>query len=121
MEKQSLDAATNILKTITKNVKQINDIKTAEIATLFTVAKQDADTALANELAVFCESANMDYFEVLKLLDINSKAFGRQPSSKKTKMKHTFCLKAQTALMPNSGFQRCLGKLTKTWLNTRLI
>jgi len=73
--KTSLEAATNILKTITKNVKQISDIKTAELAMLFTVAKQDADTALANELAVLCESANMDYFEVLKLLGINDKAF----------------------------------------------
>jgi len=73
--KTSLEAATNILKTITKNVKQISDVKTAEIATFFTVAKQDADTALANELAVFCESANTDYFEVLKLLGLNDKAF----------------------------------------------
>jgi UDP-N-acetyl-D-mannosaminuronic acid dehydrogenase len=71
--KPSLDTATNILRTITKNVKPINDIKTAEIATLFKVAKQDANTALANELAVFCESANIDYFEVLKLLGLNDK------------------------------------------------
>ena len=50
-------------------------MKTAEIATLFAVAKQDANTALANELAVFCESANIDYFEVLKLLDFNDPSF----------------------------------------------
>jgi nucleotide sugar dehydrogenase len=75
IEKTSLDAATNILKTITKNIKQISDFKTAEIATLFTVAKQDANTALASELAVFCENTNIDYFEVLKLLDFNCQSF----------------------------------------------
>jgi nucleotide sugar dehydrogenase len=75
IEKTSLDTATNILKTITKNVKQISDVKTAEIATLFSVAKQDANTALANELAVFCENANIDYFEVSKLLDFNDQSF----------------------------------------------
>ncbi len=73
--KTNLDSVTNILKKITKNVKQINDIKKAEIATLFTVAKKDASAALANELAVFCESANIDFFEVLKLLDVNDPSF----------------------------------------------
>ncbi len=33
------------------------------------------DTALANELAVFCENANLDYFEVLKLLNFNDQSF----------------------------------------------
>jgi nucleotide sugar dehydrogenase len=75
IDKTSLDAASTILKTITKKVKQINDVKTAEIVTLFMVAKQDANAALANELAVFCESANIDYFEVLKLLDLNDPSF----------------------------------------------
>ena len=75
IDKTSLDAASTILKTITKKVKQISDVKTAEIVTLFAVAKQDASMALANELAVFCESANIDYFEVLKLLDLNDPSF----------------------------------------------
>jgi nucleotide sugar dehydrogenase len=73
--KTSIDAVTNILRKITKNVKEINDIKTAEIATLFAVARKDASRALANELAVFCENANIDYFEVLKLLDVNDPSF----------------------------------------------
>ena len=47
----------------------------AETATLFTVAKQDANRALANELSVFCENANTDYFKVLKLLDLNDPSF----------------------------------------------
>jgi len=73
--KTSLDAVSSILNKISKNVKQVNDIKTAEIATLFVVARKDASIALANELAVFCENANLDYFEVLKLLNINDQSF----------------------------------------------
>jgi nucleotide sugar dehydrogenase len=73
--KTSIDAITNILKKITKNVEEVNNVKTAEIATLFTVARKDTSRALANELAVFCESASIDYFEVLKLLDVNDSSF----------------------------------------------
>ena len=70
MDKTSLETASIVLETITgKAVKRIFDLKTAEAATLFTVAKRDADVALANELAIFCENANLDYFEILKLLD----------------------------------------------------
>ena len=64
-ENTSLEAATTILKTIANNVKEISDIKVAEASVLFTVAKEDANIALANELAVFCECANVDYFKVL--------------------------------------------------------
>ena len=71
----SLNAASTILKTVTKEVKEVSDLKTAEIATLFTVAKQDSDRALANELAVFCENANIDYFKVIKLLELNDPNF----------------------------------------------
>jgi nucleotide sugar dehydrogenase len=73
--KTSQDATLNFVKTITKNVKPISDVKTAEIVTLFTAAKQDTNAALASELAVFCESANIDYFEVLKLLEFNDPSF----------------------------------------------
>ncbi len=71
----SLNAATNILGTIMKNVQAIRDFKVAEVAALFTVAKQDANLALANELAMLCEDANLDYFEVLKHLDSSDHAF----------------------------------------------
>jgi nucleotide sugar dehydrogenase len=71
----SLSAASTILKTVTKKVKEVSDVKTAEIATLFTVAKQDSDRALANELAVFCENANIDYFKVIKLLELDDPNF----------------------------------------------
>ena len=73
--KTNIEAVTNILKKITKSVKQIDNVKTAEIATLFLVAKKDAAMALANELAVFCESANIDFFEIMKLLDFNDQSF----------------------------------------------
>jgi UDP-N-acetyl-D-mannosaminuronic acid dehydrogenase len=74
-DKISLDAAVTILKTITKTVKEVDDVKTAEIASLFMVAKQDVNMALANELAVFCENANIDYFQVLKMLGLNNSNF----------------------------------------------
>jgi UDP-N-acetyl-D-mannosaminuronic acid dehydrogenase len=66
----SLDSAVKVLGLITrKGVKQISDVKTAEAALLFAIVKQDANLALANELAVFCENAGLDYFETLKLVD----------------------------------------------------
>ena len=75
VEKTSQDATLNFVRTITRNVKQISDVKTAEIVTLFRAAKQDTNAALASELAVFCESGNVDYFEVLKLLEFNDPSF----------------------------------------------
>ncbi len=74
-DQKSLNAASTILKTITKKVKEINDLKMAETAILFTVAKQDANRALANELSVFCEIANTDYFKILKLLELDDPSF----------------------------------------------
>ena len=69
-DKTSLDAASGILGTITKkSVRQALDFKTAELATLFSAARRDANVALTNELAVLCENAGTDYFETLKLLD----------------------------------------------------
>ena len=68
-DKTSLDAASTVLRTVTKKgIKQISNIKTAELAALFAVARRDANAALANELAVLCENAGIDYFEAFKLL-----------------------------------------------------
>jgi UDP-N-acetyl-D-mannosaminuronic acid dehydrogenase len=76
LDKKSLEAASMILATVTsKGVRKTLDVKTAELAVLFTVAKQDAENALANELAVFCESAGLDYSEVIKLLDLQETGF----------------------------------------------
>jgi UDP-N-acetyl-D-mannosaminuronic acid dehydrogenase len=70
LDEISLGAASKVLGTITgKKIKQSLDVKTAEAALLFTVATQDVNIALANELAVFCESAGIDYFETLKLVE----------------------------------------------------
>jgi nucleotide sugar dehydrogenase len=71
----SLNAAVTLLKTLTTNICQVGDLKTAETATLFAVAKHDVTTALANELAIFCEAANIDYFKVLDTLNLNTSDF----------------------------------------------
>ncbi|MBN1358467.1 nucleotide sugar dehydrogenase [Candidatus Bathyarchaeota archaeon] len=76
LDEASLDSAAKVLEVITgKAVKQIPDVKTAEAALLFTIAKQDANLALANELAVFCENAGIDCFETLKLVDVDGESF----------------------------------------------
>ncbi len=76
LDEASLNSAAKVLGVITgKAVKQIPDVKTAEAALLFTIAKQDANLALANELAVFCENAGIDYFETLKLVDADGESF----------------------------------------------
>lgn len=71
----SLEAAATIHKTLTSNLRLVQDIKIAEVATLFAIAKQDAETALTNELAVFCEGAAIDYYKVLEALNINKAGF----------------------------------------------
>ncbi len=71
----SLNTALTIFKIIAKNVKPINNVKTLEIETLFTLAKQDTNVALANEFAIFCENAKIDYFEILKRQDSKDRSF----------------------------------------------
>ncbi len=71
----SLNTALTIFKTLAKNVNPINNVKTAEIETLFTLAKQDTNVALANEFAIFCENAKIDYLEILKLQDMKDRSF----------------------------------------------
>ncbi len=74
-DKMSLQVASAILKTLTKKVTEISDFKIAEIAILFNLAKQDSSVALANELALFCENANVDCFSVLKIINQDDPAF----------------------------------------------
>jgi nucleotide sugar dehydrogenase len=70
MDKISLSAASAIFETITgKRAKTTMDIRAAELAVLFAAARRDSGIALANELAVLCESAGSDYFKVLWILD----------------------------------------------------
>ena len=70
-DKNSLHSAAIILAILTKKgVRQIPDFKTAELATLFAVARRDANVALSNELAKLCEIAGKDYFETLEISDM---------------------------------------------------
>ncbi|HUJ84867.1 MAG TPA: UDP binding domain-containing protein [Candidatus Acidoferrales bacterium] len=73
--KTGLDAGLNLVKTAVKDVKPIGDVKTAEITTLFAAARQDTNMALASELAVFCENADIDYFKILKFSEFNDPSF----------------------------------------------
>jgi nucleotide sugar dehydrogenase len=66
---QSLKVATDVFKTLTPKVKQASQIKFAELAVLFKIAQYDVYTALASELAIFCETVGVDYFEVQKLVN----------------------------------------------------
>ncbi len=74
-DQTSLTASVTLLRTITKKIKEIDDVRSAETAALFAAVKQDANRALANELAVFCENANTDYFKALRCLGINDPSF----------------------------------------------
>ncbi|MCW4006647.1 MAG: nucleotide sugar dehydrogenase [Candidatus Bathyarchaeota archaeon] len=68
-DNKSLEATALIFETLTKKgVKKISDLKTAEVAALFSVVKRDVEVAFVNELAVFCEKAGVDYGEASKLL-----------------------------------------------------
>jgi nucleotide sugar dehydrogenase len=68
-DEASLKAAANIYATITANVHRVSSVKTAETAALLALSIADANKALAGELAVFCEKANVDFFQAAKLLD----------------------------------------------------
>jgi UDP-N-acetyl-D-mannosaminuronic acid dehydrogenase len=68
-DKFSLNAASAIFQCInTKPVKKVPDVRLAEAATLFSAVQQDVNLALANELAMLCEKAQIDYIETLKLI-----------------------------------------------------
>jgi nucleotide sugar dehydrogenase len=80
-DKTSLNAASTVLGTVTKKgVKQILGVKTAELAALFAVVRRDANVALANELAILCENASMDYFEMFKLLALDTRETSFAPT-----------------------------------------
>ena len=69
-DKASLNAASVVFGTITKSgVKKILGSRTVELATLFAAVKRDLEIALANELAIFCENAGVDYAEIIAILN----------------------------------------------------
>jgi UDP-N-acetyl-D-mannosaminuronic acid dehydrogenase len=64
----SVKSTMNVLKAISPNIKFVSEIKTLEFAALINAAKQEVEIALANELAVFSENANIDYFKASSLI-----------------------------------------------------
>jgi len=71
-DKNSLNAASTVLETVAKNgVIRTEDVKTAEVATLFEAVQHYANVALANEFALFCEKAGIDYLKAQKLSKTN--------------------------------------------------
>ncbi len=70
IDETSIKATSAILETMTgRGVKSTIDVRAAELAVLFAAARRDSTVALGNELAILCESAGVDYFKVIKLLD----------------------------------------------------
>ena len=68
-DKNSLNAALAILEvTIKKGLKKTGNIKVAEAVTLFEGVHLDVNIALANELALICEKAGLDFQEVYQLM-----------------------------------------------------
>jgi len=68
VDKNSLNAASNVVGTITKgDLKKTTNVKAAEAVILFETVQQDINVAAANEFAAFCEKAGIDYLEVYKL------------------------------------------------------
>ena len=66
-EKASLNAASVILGTVMKgNLIKTENIKAAETAILFDIARSEINNALINEFAFFCEKTSVDYIETQK-------------------------------------------------------
>ncbi len=71
-EKNSLEVATIVMETIMKtSLKTTDSLKAAETATLLKSVQYSTNVALANELARFCEEANMDYYMIQRLTESN--------------------------------------------------
>jgi UDP-N-acetyl-D-mannosaminuronic acid dehydrogenase len=71
-DENSLNAASTVLETTTKSgVVRTDDIMRAEAATLFRATQHETNVALANEFAVLCEKAGIDYLEVQKLAEMS--------------------------------------------------
>lgn len=80
-DKKSLATASAILAPMhKKELRESNDIRTAEIAAFFERAKQNVNNALANEFAVFCEKARVDYPEVSGLMNTDYSTASLSPT-----------------------------------------
>ena len=72
-DKKTLQAAAAILESLTKKtVCTAENTRTAEAATLFEIAREDSEAAVANELACLCEKLGVDCLEAQKLMNHNS-------------------------------------------------
>ncbi len=68
-DKISLEAALNVIKSVTKaDVIQTQDVKAAEAAVLFEATFQNVNSALTNEFAYLCEKLGIDYSSTRNLL-----------------------------------------------------
>ncbi len=64
IDEKSLEVAEALLSAIVKGgIVKVRNIKTAEVSKLFETIYRDVNIALANEFAVFCEKAGIDYDE----------------------------------------------------------
>jgi len=67
IDKTSVDVAVAVLSCIVDGkLIKTRDIPTAEASKLFETIYRDVTIALANEFALFCEEARIDYFEAMK-------------------------------------------------------
>jgi len=71
LNEQSLNVACLVLKQFVETeMVKVPNIKTAEAISLFENVYRDVNHALANELALFCEKAGVDFFEIQKALNM---------------------------------------------------
>ncbi len=67
VDDRSLRATKAVMGTISKEIKCVSNIKTAEAEKLFENVYRDVNIALVNELAIFCEKIGIDRKEVKKV------------------------------------------------------
>ena len=68
LNERSMKAASAVLSTIVKGkIIETSDIKTAEAVKLFENVYRDVNIALANELAIFCEKAGINFEEAKRM------------------------------------------------------
>ncbi|MFQ6095632.1 MAG: nucleotide sugar dehydrogenase [Candidatus Bathyarchaeia archaeon] len=71
IDNRSSELTRAFLSTITKGeIVELRDAKTAEAVRLFESIYHEANIALANELARFCEEAGIDFMEVLDVANL---------------------------------------------------
>ncbi|MGQ9543989.1 MAG: nucleotide sugar dehydrogenase [Candidatus Bathyarchaeia archaeon] len=67
LDQPSLRVASAVLSTIVKaGLVETSNIKTAEASKIFETVYRDLNIALANELALYCERAGIDYYEAMQ-------------------------------------------------------